>query len=371
MKFVINKNDIRSILGKVQGITTRRTNLAITETVLIEAGEDLVKVTATDLETGFEGRYPAAVESPGIIAINAKKLFEIVRDFPSESIEITEVENRWIEIGKGNIEYHIVGMNPEDFPEIPQAGDGPLFEMDSAALKRMIEKTIIISAMTDDNRAHINGVYLENVVEGDSRMLKMVSTDGSRLSTVDYPYVAGECPIDKGILIPKKGLGDVLKFLGPEKTLHIGLNGSHFVVKKENELFTIRLLEGEYPNYGTIIVRGIGHDIPMDRQIFLMVLKRMSILCSENYKGVIFNFENNLLTVRATNPEIGESKEEMPIAFDGDPIEAAFNPKYFIDTLNVIEDERAIINIVSAGKPCLVEGENDKSYLSVIMPMKI
>ena len=72
-----------------------------------------------------------------------------------------------------------------------------------------------------------------------------------------------------------------------------------------------------------------------------------------------------------SNPEIGESKEEMPIAFDGDPIEAAFNPKYFIDTLNVIEDERAIINIVSAGKPCLVEGENDKSYLSVIMPMKI
>jgi DNA polymerase-3 subunit beta len=262
-------------------------------------------------------------------------------------------------------------MNPDDFPEIPQVGDGPLFEMDAMALKRMIEKTIIIAGMPDDTRAHVNGIYLENIVDGDSKVLKMVSTDGSRLSTVDYPYDAGECPVEKGILIPKKGLGDVLKFLGPEKTLHIGLNGSHFVVKKENEIFTIRLLEGEYPNYKDIIVRGIGHDIPVDRHLFLMVLKRMSILCSENYKGVIFNFENNLLTVRATNPEIGESKEEMAIEFEGDPIEAAFNPKYFIDTLSVIEDDSAMINILSADKPCLVEGGNDKSYLSIIMPMKI
>lgn len=371
MKFVINKNDIRNILGKVQGITGRRTNLAITETVLIQVKEHAVKITATDLETGFEGEYPATVESEGLIAINAKKLFEIVRDFPSDAIDINEVENRWIEIGKENIEYHIVGMNPDDFPEIPEVDDVPLFEIDCKSLKRMIEKTIIIAGAPDDKRAHINGIYFENLGDEDARMLKMVSTDGSRLSTVDYPYDSGESPVEKGILIPKKGLSEVLKFLGPEKTVAIGLKDSHFVLKKENETFTIRLLEGEYPNYKDIIVRGVGHDIPVDRQLFLMVLKRMSILSSENNKGVIFNFEENLLTVRATNPEIGESKEEMVIEFNGDPIEAAFNPKYFIDTLSVIEDETAMINIVSGDKPCLVEGENDKSYLSIIMPMKI
>ncbi|AOY60685.1 DNA polymerase III subunit beta [Desulfococcus multivorans] len=371
MKFVINKNDIRNILGKVQGITGRRTNLAITETVLIQAKEQTIKIVATDLETGFEGEYPATVESEGTIAINAKKLFEIVRDFPSDSIDINEVENRWIEIGKENIEYHIVGMNPEDFPDIPQVDDAPLFEMDTQSLKRMIEKTIIIGGAPDDKRAHINGIYFENLDDDDSKTLKMVSTDGSRLSTVDYPYENGVCPIEKGVLIPKKGLGEVLKFLGPEKTVAIGLKDSHFVLKKENESFTIRLLEGEYPNYKDIIVRGIGHDVPVDRQLFLMVLKRMSILSSENYRGVIFNFEKNLLTVRATNPEIGESREDMVIKFAGDPIEAAFNPKYFIDSLGVIEDETAVINIVSSDKPCLVEGEKDKSYLSIIMPMKI
>jgi DNA polymerase-3 subunit beta len=371
MKFVINKTDIRNILGKVQGITGRRTNLAITETVLIQAKSDTVKIAATDLETGFEGEYPATVESEGVIAINAKKLYEIVRDFPSEAIDVNEVENRWIEIGSGRIEYHIVGMNPDDFPEIPEIDDAPLFEMDSRSLKRMIEKTVIITGATDDNRAHINGIYLENIADDDEKMLKMVSTDGSRLSTVDYPYDEGECPIDKGILIPKKGLSEVLKFLGPEKTVQIGLKDTHFILKKENESFTIRLLEGEYPNYKDIIVRGAGHDIPVDRQLFLMVLKRMSILSSDNYKGVIFNFDDDLLTVRATNPEIGESKEEMAIEFNGEPVEAAFNPKYFIDTLGVIEDDTAMINLVSADKPCIVEGENDKSYLSIIMPMKI
>lgn len=120
MKFIINKNDIKSILAKVQGITGRRTNLAITETVLIEALESSIKITATDLETGFEGEYPASVESQGIIAINAKKLYEIVRDFPTGDINIDEVENRWIQIGNHNIEYHIVGMNPEDYPDTPK-----------------------------------------------------------------------------------------------------------------------------------------------------------------------------------------------------------------------------------------------------------
>ena len=102
-----------------------------------------------------------------------------------------------------------------------------------------------------------------------------------------------------------------------------------------------------------------------------MMLKRMSILSSENYKGVIFNFVNNKLIVTSTNPDIGESKEEMGISFDKELIEVAFNPRYFIDTLNVIEDDNVIVSITNDEKPCLLEGEKDKSFLSVAMPMRI
>ena len=121
MKFSIKKGDILDVLSKVQGIAGRRSNLAITTNVLIRSVEDGIHIAATDLETGFEGTYTADVQAQGTIAINARKLFEIVRDFPDDTILVHEKDNRWIRIGNKNVEYHILGMNPEDFPEIPRS----------------------------------------------------------------------------------------------------------------------------------------------------------------------------------------------------------------------------------------------------------
>ena len=102
-----------------------------------------------------------------------------------------------------------------------------------------------------------------------------------------------------------------------------------------------------------------------------MMLKRMSIFTSDNFKGVIFNFDKEKLLVSSTNPDLGESKEEMIINYDFDPLEIAFNVRYFIDTLNVIEDDNVIIMLINEKSPCLVEAENNKNFLSVIMPMRI
>jgi DNA polymerase-3 subunit beta len=102
-----------------------------------------------------------------------------------------------------------------------------------------------------------------------------------------------------------------------------------------------------------------------------MMLRRMSILGSEEYKGVIFNFDTDKLTISSTNPDIGESKEEMPIDYKGNKMNIMFNPKFFMDTLNVIDDEKVVVNITSEDRPCLITGEKDENYLSVIMPMRI
>ena len=151
----------------------------------------------------------------------------------------------------------------------------------------------------------------------------------------------------------------------------MGIKDNNFVIKKEKETLIIRLLEGDFPMYGDIIVKTEGHDIPMDRQLFSMMLKRMSILSSDEYKGVIFRFSEDKLMINSTNPDIGESKEDMAIAYDKEPVEVMYNPKFFIDTLNVMDEDNVVLNIVDGQKPCKVEGENDKTYLSVIMPMKI
>jgi DNA polymerase-3 subunit beta len=371
MKFMIKKSDVLDVLSKVQGLAGRKSNLAITSNILVSATEEGVTLAVTDLETGFEGLYPAVVESNGTIAINGRKFFEIVRDFPNEDILVNEVENHWIEISNKNVEYHIVGMNPDDFPSIPAIDSQGLFEIESSALKKMIEKSLTISA-SDDKRAHITGVYLEKIESDEENLLRMVSTDGSRLSKTDYlSEEIGNLALDASVIIPKKGLSEVNKFLDDEDTVGIGIRESHLIIKKNSENIIIRLLEGEFPKYADIIkIRG-GHSVRLNNSEFQMMLKRMSILSSENYKGVIFKFSKGKLVITSTNPDIGESKEEMEIGYEGESMEMAFNPRFFIDTINVLDSESIVINLIDEEKPCIIEGEDEQRFVSVIMPMRI
>ena len=372
MKFTIKKEDILDVLSKIQGLTSRKSNLAITENILIKAADNGITLMATDLETGLEGTYPAKIENPGSIAISARKFFEIVREFPSDDINVHEVDNRWIEIGNQAIQYHIVGMDPDEFPDNPNITDVVFFEIESAPLKKMIEKSIIISGASDDKRAHINGAFFEKIDGEDNQRIRIVSTDGSRLSKCDYVFKTKmDLPETGKIIIPKKGLNEVAKFLSSEGVVSIGIMNNYFIVKKDAEIIIIRLLEGEFPEYSDIIKKEDVHDIVIDRNRITMLLKRMSILSSENYKGAVFDFNDNRLLVSATNPEIGESKEDMEIAFEREKINVAFNPKYIIEILNAIEGDNILLNIHSEEKPCIIEGVDDKSYLSVIMPMRI
>ena len=382
MKFIINKTDILDVLSNIQGLTGHKSNLAITETVLIQtnpASNESIKIAATDLETGFMGSFPAKVESQGAIAINGRKIYEIIKEFPSNEININEIENHWVEISNNKVNYHIVGMNPDDFPEIPLIEDISFFKIKSSVFKKMIDQTLSIGVATDDRRVHINGIYFEKLKNNDQNIIRMVSTDGSRLSLVDYT-----CPTDSmqvsestagesgsGIIIPKKGLIEVSRFLDPEGTVQIGNKDNHFVLKKDTETITIRLLEGEFPEYSEIIDKGDANIITIDRKMFLDMLKRMSILYSDSYKGVVFNFQKDKLIITATNPDLGESKEDMDIDYKGDEIQTAFNPKFFIDTLNIIDDDNVVLNIIDEQRPCFVEGKEDKQFLSVIMPMRI
>lgn len=372
MKFVINKSQIVSVLAKVQGLAGRRSNLAITENILIRSGNGGIYLTATDLETGFEGFYPASVDKEGAIAVSAKKIFEILREFPSDDILVNEIENRWIEIGSGKIQYHIVGMNPDDFPETPHISEVEFFAIEASILQKMIACTTIISAAGDEKRAHINGVFVERMKKDEVSCFRFVSTDGSRLNVVDHIFdPLSIIPIDEGVLVPKKGLNEVAKFLDVEGEVQVGIKDSNFIVKKESETIIIRMLEGEFPKYEDILKKGTDHFVNLDTIAFSKMLKRMSILATDHYKGAVFTFDDNKLVVTATNPDYGESKEETEIEFTGAIVEAAFNPKYFLDTLSVIDDEKVIINIVDGNHPCIIEGDGDKTFTSVIMPMRI
>lgn len=372
MKATINKSEIVEVLSKVQGLTGRRSSLAITECIRIKASDTHIHLTATDLETCFEGRLDALVESPGTIAISARKLYEIAREFPSSDILIDETENRWINISNHKVHYHLMGMNADDFPEAPVFEEVEFFELQASDFKKMIDKSNVISGIGEDKKPHINGILFERLTDQEPHGIRMVSTDGSRLSTFDLALAQDkQLPAGPNALIPKKGLHEVSKFLGGSGVVRIGIQESYFIIKSEVETIAIRLLEGQYPQYSEIVFRKDGDTIRIEKEPFYNMLKRMSILCTDSYRAAIFTFGNGSLAINATNPDIGESKEDMAIDYEGETIEAAFNPRFFIEALNGVDDQYIRLNIVSDHKPCLIQGVEDQSYLSALMPMRV
>ena len=158
-------------------------------------------------------------------------------------------------------------MNPDDFPDAPVVEDTTFLEIDSYTLKRMIERSNIVTGASDDKRAHIIGVYFQKIHDENNKKVRMVSTDGSRLILMDGSYEGDiELKEGDGILIPKKGLHEINKFLDTEGVVRVGIKENHFVLKKEKEIIIVRLLEGAFPNYEQIVVKENGHIIPLNKQ---------------------------------------------------------------------------------------------------------
>ncbi|TWI75537.1 DNA polymerase-3 subunit beta [Desulfobotulus alkaliphilus] len=375
MKCRLIKNEICEVLAKIQGISGRKTNLFITSTVrLTGQGDGTIQIEATDLETDFSGIYPAEVEVPGSVCINAKKLYEILKSYPSDTILLNEIENRWIEIGENNLLFHIVGMNPDDFPEIGKDTETELIAVDSFQFKKLIEKNLSIPSQADEKRIYTQGLFFESHTdEEEQTFLRGVSTDSKRM--VKYDMLSDHSFVFQGeekyILIPKKGLGELLKFLDSPMPVRIGALNNRFVVVKESEIFSITLLEGGFPGYQDIMRKDPDSLIEFKRQELLMSLRRMSILSDDDFRSIIFSFEENKLTLMTSNPDLGESHEELSISYEREPFEVAFNPKFFMDALSLIEEDDAHVFIRNNQTPCIIKGKSDSYLTSVIMPIKI
>jgi DNA polymerase-3 subunit beta len=402
MQCTIRKDAFLEGITKVQGIISRKTSFAITGNVLVHAAESGIAVEATDLETAFSGFYPAQVTNPGTVTLPGKKLFEIIREFPGETVALKELENGWIEISGEKVVYNIVGMDPNDFPELPKVDETDFFSLDASVFSGMVTKINLQGGMsTDEKRPHLTGVLIERVVPGEGEenpeedadepvepnpllaaqegrhVLRMVATDGTRLAKVDYTAQEGEeiprFGRENKIVLPKKSVAEIMKLVETESGLPVlmGVQGNYLVVRRGNETLICRLVEGQYPNYAMVVPRGVESSFTVDKRAFQSTLKRMSILISDRYKAVRFKVSQGILIISITNPEIGESKEELTVDFDGADFEAAFNPRFFVEALGTMSSEEIRIRIKDDTLPCILDGENDPAFLTVIMPMRV
>ena len=360
-KFTINRDALKTTLIKAESLAKRSQTLAITECVHLYCDGDTVWIETTDLETGYIAELPAEVESQGKIAVNAKKLLEIIRVFPSADVLLNEVETRWLEISCENLNYHLVCADPDDFPTLPEMKDDTKFEINSDHFSTMIKRSCVIKGASDDQRAHINGVLFE---VSDSE-LRMVATDGSRLNLCKYPV---DAPHEiTGTIIPKRSLESISKI--SEGSITLSTDGRHFQMTADKETVITRLLEGDFPKFQDIIGPQ-ANNIKFEKSALQAALRRQSILLNEEYKGLLLTFSPNSLVMTVVNPNLGESKEEISVHYEGEPFEAAFNPRYFIDTLANLHGDNVNISITDNKRPCVVTDPDSDDFISVVMPMR-
>lgn len=371
MKFIIEKVPFQTILGKIQGVTERRSTIPILSNILLSGEKDTIHIVATDLEIGVMEITKAEKIEKGTLCVSARKLYDIVRELSDDQVEIQREENFWITIKAGKTVFNLPGVNPKDFPTFPSIDGTAYFNIEAAVLLDMIGKTVFASS-SEESRFNLNGVYIEKVNKDKRDYFRMVATDGHRLSMIDKEL---KSTIEKGIIISRRGLTELRKILGEDKgedkEVAISLKDNNCIFKTERTIVVIRRLEGEYPDYQQVIPQANDKHIIIERKEFIGALRRAQVIASEKGEGVKFSIRKDAMEIRTGGPEVGNVQEEIKIDYHGDPLDVSFNGRYLLDILNIMDTEKVRMELKEELSSGLIRPEDGENFLYVIMPMRL
>ena len=373
-KCKILKNDFIESLNSLQNITNKRGTLAILSNVLIEATSNGLILTGTDLEVGLRLFVPAEISETGSLTLPSKKIFEIVRESGSEEIVIEEKENSWVKINTGLSTYNLAGMGSEEFPEFPEFDDDSFTSFEAHVFLDLIDKVIFSIANEQENIYSLTSVLIEKEKKEGKSYLKMVSSDGHRLSIMekDVAIDVDSFKLNNVTLIPKKGVQELKKFCENRDTIDISFEKKQMVIRDGDAVMVIRLKKGEFPQYNSIInAVSLDNCIKIDRIPFLESLKRINLFTEDIFHTIQLQIEGNTMVLSSQNADLGNAKDKQNITYSGDQLTLGFNCRYFIETLQVMECETVEAYINSNNSPCLMKSDDDKGFTSIIMPMQL
>jgi DNA polymerase-3 subunit beta len=371
MELTIQRQPLLEGLQMVQGIVEKKSSMPILSNVLLETIEEGIHIVATDLQIGLRLTCPAKIKQPGGITVLARKFFEIIRELPDGDIYLRLNENNRLFISCKDIQYQLVGLPLLDFPALPETDQNQLISLEGAVIREMIQKTIF-SISIEDTRYNLSGVYFEHLEQEGHKILRMVATDGHRLSLMDKEIGAfNEEIFPKGVLLPRKAVTELLKILDKPGPIQFGFKENNGLIIKDQMLFIMRLLDRKFPDYNLVLPKKNEKIISIPKNDFLDSMRRMAVLSTDKYKGVKIILNKGKMEIQSINPEIGEAKEVLTLEYKEEKVDIGFNPRYFIDALQVMNSDRVLMELNDGVSPAILKGEQDPGYLALIMPMKI
>lgn len=371
MKLRIKKDEILKGLQRIQGVVDKKNTMPILANMLLIADTAGVEIIATDLEIGLRGRYAAEVEKPGAVTVSAKKMYEIVRELPEEDIQIRVEDGHWVKIVSGHSQFKLVGLPKDEYPSLPDVAEEGMIAIAGDVLRDMIRKTIY-AAGENDARFVLNGLFVQLAPAKNGLSIRMVGTDGHRLSLIDRTVEAKHK--EESVIIPKKAMLELRRLLeedASQEGFQIGFSKNHALFKRDGLVMVSKLIDGNYPNYNQVIPAKSTKLVAVPKDILAHAVKRVSILSKEKTNAVKLQLENNLLVLSTNNPEVGEANEELSVDYKGEGITIGFNSRYLMDVLASMDSATITLELSDALSPCLIKEEGNESYRCVVMPMRV
>ncbi len=370
MDLYIDRDELSRGLAHVQGVVERRSTTAVGSHVLLHArsGEGL-RMTATDTEIAFMGDAPANVTANGALAVDAANLFQIVRALPEATVRLGVSSGR-LEVRSGKSVFRIPGLPAEDYPPLPPFDPRSTARIGQSALRRIIDQTHF-SVSTDEVRYGLNGAHLQEVTVDGQSHLRMVATDGHRLSASQAP-VEGALAVPHRMLVPRKALTVLRRLLETDDShVEIAFGDQAIRVSRPGASFWFRMLDGEFPDYESVLPTDHRHEVTARGADLMSALRRVLIVVQDRSRAVRFAFGAEELGIDVQNADRGEVKESLPIAHQGEDLVTGFNARYLYDVLQALESERVTLHMAHALAPCLLRDPDQSGAFFVVMPMRL
>jgi DNA polymerase-3 subunit beta len=367
VKLSAARDELFAQLQTVSRVASTRGAIQALAGVQIAAEGGKVELRATDMEVGLRVPLPAQIEREGAVVLPARLLADVVRSLsgPTVTLELRAAEQD-VELVAGNATFHIRTLRAEDFPPFPEPESEGVVTVPAKAFVETVLK-VASSASRDETRPVLTGI----LVSATDRELRMVATDSYRLSVKETTL---EQPLASGFEanVPARALQELARLVQQleGESLAVGVRQNQIVFQVDGVVLSSRLIDGQFPNYRQLIPETFEHELAIAGGELTEVVRRISLLAQKN-APLRLSFQPGELTVSAQTPDVGEAREALPVAFQGEPFEIGFNPEFLRDGLEGIESGDIVLKLISPLRPGLIQGASDAGFLYLIMPIRL
>jgi DNA polymerase-3 subunit beta len=305
----------------------------------------------------------AKVAKAGATTIPAKRILSIIRELPADAIEIDTDDKHSSAITCATSFFKILGLPEDDFPAVPKYEGGHVFTLEQRVLKEMLQKTSY-AASADETRYILNGTLMS--FKGNK--LTLVATDGRRLALTEHEL---EFPkeAETDAIVPTKAVNELMRVLKDDGAVKIHISKNQAGFEFDDVLLITKLIEGTYPNFRQVIPSQCEQRVTVEREAFLVALKRVALLTSDKSSSIKMTFGKNKLKVSASSPDVGEAHETVSIKYTGKEIDVAFNPDYIIEPLRSLSTDEIYVELTDELSPGVIKC--DVPFIYVLMPMRV